>query len=93
MALGVRGSGSIVPAGHAAPSSAAGREISGMSMAFECCLRIPSGFRCTHRYGRSCSSTDHAVLLYVQYKVRDLTGHAADISGCRSGGWEKTEIV
>lgn len=93
MAPGVRGSGCIVPAGHAVSTSASDRGISSVSMAFECCLRVSSGSRCTHRYGSSCSSTGRAVLLYVQYKVRNFTGDAADISGCGFGGWKKAAVV
>ena len=93
MASGGGNFGGFVPASYAAFTSAAGREISCVSMAFECYLRISSGSRCTHRYGSSCSSTGRAVLLYVQYKVRNFTGDAADISGCGSGGWEMAAVV
>ena len=88
MASGIGGPGSFVPAGHAGAPSATGYDISGMSMAFECYLCVSSDSRCTHRYGSSSSSTDHAVLLYVQHKVRDFTGDAADFFCCGSGGQE-----
>ena len=88
MALSVRGSGSIVPADHSASPSAAAREISCVSMDFECCLRIPYDSRDIDKYIRPSSNTVCAIWLYVQYKVCDLTGDVIDLSCCGSGRQE-----
>lgn len=88
MALSVRCSGSIVPAGYAVFPSAAACEISCVSMDFECCLRIPYDSRDIDKYIRPSSNTVCAIWLYVQYKVCDLTGDVIDLSCCGSGRQE-----
>ena len=88
MALSVRCSGSIVPAGYAVFPSAAAREISCVSMAFECCLRIPYDSRDIDKNIRPSSNTVCAICLYVKYKVCDATGDAIDLSCCGSGRQE-----
>ena len=93
MALSVRCSGSIVPAGYAVFPSAAAREISGVSMDCECCLRISYDSRGIDQYVHPSSNTVSTIWIYVQYKVCDTTGYAADISCCGSSGQEKDEIV
>ena len=89
MALSVRCSGSIVPAGYAAFPSAAAREISCVSMAFECCLRISYDSRGIDQYIRPSSNTVCAIWLYVQYEVCDTTGDAVYFSCYELDSWEK----
>ena len=91
MASGGGNFGGFVPASYAAFTSAAGREISCVSMAFECYLRIPYDSRGIDQYIGSRSNTVSTIWIYVQYKVCDTTGYAADISGCGFGGWKKVE--
>ena len=93
MASGGGNFGGFVPASYAAFTSAAGREISCVSMAFECYLRIPYDSRGIDQYVHPSSNTVCTIWIYVQYKVCDLTGYAADISCCGSSGQEKDEIV
>ena len=88
MALSVRCSGSIVPAGDAVFPSADAREVSYVSMDFECCLRIPYDSRDIDKYIRPSSNTVCSIWLYVQYKVCDLTGDVIDLSCCGSGRQE-----
>ena len=57
--------GGFVPASYAAFTSAAGREISCVSMAFECYLRISFGFRCIDQYICSRSNIIYSIWLYV----------------------------
>lgn len=88
MALSVRCSGSIVPAGYAVFPSAVAREISCVSMAFKRCLRISYDSRGLDQYIFTSSNTVCAIWLYVQYKVCDLTGDVIDLSCCGSGRQE-----
>ena len=89
MASGGGNFGGFVPASYAAFTSAAGREISCVSMAFECYLRIPYGSRGIDQYVHPSSNTVSTIWIYVQYKVCDTTGYAAYFSCHELGSWEK----
>ena len=89
MASGGGNSGGFVPASYAAFTSAAGREISCMSMAFECCLCIPYDSRDIDQYIRPSSNTVCTIWIYVQHKVCDTTGDAVYFSCYELGSWEK----
>ena len=88
MASGGGNFGGFVPASYAAFTSAAGRDLPGMSMDFECCLRISYDSRGLDQYIFTSSNTVCAIWLYVQYKVCDLTGDVIDLSCCGSGRQE-----
>ena len=89
MASGGGNFGGFVPASYAAFTSAAGREISCVSMAFECYLRIPYDSRGIDQYVRPSSNTVSTIWIYVQYKVCDTTGDAVYFSCYELDSWEK----
>lgn len=90
MASGGGNFGGFVPASYAAFTSAAGREISCVSMAFECYLRIPYDSRGIDQYVRPSSNTVCTIWIYVQHKVCDTTGDAVYFSCYELDSWEKT---
>lgn len=81
--------GGFVPASYAAFTSAAGYDLPGMSMAFECCLRIPYDSRDIDQYIRPSSNTVCTIWIYVQHKVCDTTGDAVYFSCYELDSWEK----
>ena len=89
MASGGGNFGGFVPASYAAFTSAAGRDLPGMSMAFECCLRIPYDSRDIDQYIRPSSNTVCTIWIYVQHKVCDTTGDAVYFSCYELDSWEK----
>ena len=82
MASGGGNFGGFVPTSYAAFTSAADYDLPGMSMAFECCLRIPYDSRDIDKYIRPSSNTVCTIWIYVQHKVCDTTGYATNFSCC-----------
>ena len=80
MASGGGHFGGFVPTSYAAFTSVADYDLPGMSMAFECCLRIPYDSRDIDQYIRRSSNTVCTIWIYVQHKVCDTTGDAVYFS-------------
>ena len=89
MASGGGNFGGFVPTSYAAFTSAAGHDLPGMSMAFECCLRIPYDSGDIDQYIRPSSNTVCTIWIYVQHKVCDTTSDAVYFSCYELDSWEK----
>ena len=89
MASGGGNFGGFVPASYAAFTSAADYDLPGMSMPFECCLRIPYDSGDIDQYIRPSSNTVCTIWIYVQHKVCDTTGDAVYFSCYELDSWEK----